>query len=321
MESSPRSSSGVSLASSPALHVSVPAKILLFGEWGVTAGGPAVCTALDRRLGLKVRRRGGKGLRFISSEGETDTEGPGHAVDGFFGFAARLVGALSEDDTKVWEGHELTFERPWRLEDGLGSSSAVTVALLCANYGLRGQDPPDEAELWKQGRALLRRFQSARASGADLAAQIYGGTVVLSDETIAPVNLKFPQELLVVHTGRKADTAAELANRGALPADFIRRIGDSVRAFLQTPDWERAIEEHADLLQGLGVVPDFVQAAARDWKKRGWIRTLKTTGAGGGDALLVWTVPDYRSLLEADLAARGWCRGQHRLGSPGWSFS
>lgn len=321
MTTSPHSSSGLTLHSSPALHVSVPAKILLFGEWGVTAGGPAVCTALDRRLGLKVRRRGGKGLRFISAEGQTDTDGPGQTVDGFFGLAARLVGALAEKDAKAWEGQELTFERPWRLEDGLGSSSAITVALLGASYALRGEETPDEAELWKQGRALLRRFQSARASGADLAAQIFGGTVVLANETIAPVALKFPQELLVVHTGRKADTASELAKREGLPADFTQRIGDSVRGFLKDLQWERTIAEHADLLQGLGVVPDFVQEAAREWKKKGWIRTLKTTGAGGGDALLVWTVPDFRSTLEADLSARGWCRGHHRMGSPGWSFT
>jgi hypothetical protein len=86
----------------------------------------------------------------------------------------------------------------------------------------------------------------------------------------------------------------------------MQKIGDSSARFLSTRDWPEAIQSHYEALKELGVVPDFVESARQEWIASGLIETLKTTGAGGGDALLAWIRPGALPRLTQEIEARQW---------------
>ncbi|MBS1985224.1 MAG: hypothetical protein JST16_13725, partial [Bdellovibrionales bacterium] len=84
-------------------------------------------------------------------------------------------------------------------------------------------------------------------------------------------------------------------------------------------DWIDTMDEHAELLQKLGVVPEAIASARQNWINKSWVHALKTTGAGGGDALLVWIEPEFERELSADIQSRGWWLSPHAIGAPAGS--
>ena len=49
--------------------VSVPGKIILFGEWAVVEGGMGIATALDCRLKIHVEATDGRGVTYVGEGG------------------------------------------------------------------------------------------------------------------------------------------------------------------------------------------------------------------------------------------------------------
>jgi mevalonate kinase len=129
--------------------------------------------------------------------------------------------------------------------------------------------------------------------------------VVLEGDDVTPLFIDRPREIVVLHTGRKMDTAAALNDRRPEESD-MKLLGESCRRFLGERDWIRAMDEHARVLERSGVVPAFVSETSRAWKAAGLVRALKTTGAGGGDALLAWSPVDKHATLRAEAERLGW---------------
>ena len=283
------------------IQVSVPGKIILFGEWAVTVGAPGVATALDCRLQLKISDGIPGETQLVS--GDRTAVLHDEPIPGYFYLVSQTLLLLREEsDPELWKGKTLEFISGWKAEEGLGSSSAVVLALLLAQAagGTFARD-----HIWLRGREILRICQNPMASGLDLATQVQGGSVILQSDEALPFALEFPAPLRLIHTGRKMKTETELAER-KITQNFAQGIQDSVLNFIRTRDWITAIREHAKLLEEFGVVPNEVREAAKEWRKLGWIEALKTTGAGGGDALLAWIHPGAEDLLLKDLEQRGW---------------
>jgi mevalonate kinase len=145
-----------------------------------------------------------------------------------------------------------------------------------------------------------------------LATQLWGHTVVLRD--LLPVvgsstsahssQLVKPKEVLLIHTGKKQSTANELATR--IPElSLLQELSNSAERFVQSRKWIEEMTEHHRLLESLGVVPAWLSDLKTNWEKRFGIRALKTTGSGGGDALLVWCDVDSQPAFRNELATLG----------------
>lgn len=285
--------------------LSAPAKLTLFGEWAVTRGYPGLAVALQTRFRVDYAP-GPSGLTLHSPEGSLRLASLDQEVPAFWRLAVRAWRKLE----LPFEG-DVRFARDWRIEEGLGSSSALLLNLVgLASLLGRGpfQDRPvslaNTEAIWRETRALIRELQSPRASGLDAAAQAWGASVVLEDTRVESLFLEKPPELVLIHTGRKMDTAAALA--AGVPADrVIEGLGDSCRRLLKTHDWPTALEEHFTLLGTTHLVPDFVREVARSWKASGLVQALKTTGAGGGDALLAWSPPEKHETLKQEVTRIG----------------
>lgn len=294
--------------------------MILFGEWAVVDGGPGVASALGSRFDVDIFADDSHaGYAFASSDGErTELASLDTLPDGYFAFAARAVAALAKRRaTSRWRGRTLRFRREWRIDEGLGSSSALVVALCALDRALHGEARPAATALWRHAREILRETQSPRASGLDVAAQTLGGHVLLEGDEPHPIQLEIPRALHVLHTGQKMSTAKALRDM-APPAEALDQLRTSTRAFLRERQWSRAIDEHFEVLQTMGVVPADIAALRSEWQRRGWISTLKTTGAGGGDALLVWAPDGIGEPLRREVEARGWWWGQRNFGAEGF---
>lgn len=297
------------------LGPSAPAKVILLGEWAVLDGGTAIAVPLKVRLHLHIRDlRAGDEIIFrsdsVDEKKEATLNAAGDLSDPFFDLARNVLLEL-RPNLNGCRDREYTFKRDWRLCEGLGSSSAVIATLLQA-FGVAAPGAATPASentklaLWKRGLEILHRHLSPRASGLDLAVQIFDAAVLMRDKSPETLrDLEIPKDLQLIHTGEKLSTQDAL-RKVEMKSSALKEIVASSDDFIHDRDWERALRRHAQALESLGVVPRGLREAFADWQARGWTRASKTTGAGGGDALLVLLRPEFRVDFENDLRARGW---------------
>lgn len=223
-----------------ALRVRVPAKAMLFGEYGVLRGGPAlVATLPELKLNLCVRARSAvdaEGLKWPQVSFRSD----------FLGSPCVLGQAFFSDETHEQEFNRLLESRgeKWRLvlraivalksvlrdqgwgsvdfevlesfspDLGLGSSSALLVALYRACQALKHDNVQEGGfgveiaqlgpEEW-QGLISLLRAAQGPGSGYDLAVQFLASQCSLRDQ-VFPVQ---GRTLWVFRPANSSETAPE----------------------------------------------------------------------------------------------------------------
>jgi len=305
---------------------SSPGKILLAGEYAVLEGGTAVVMAVNRRARAWVARGEAPAAPspFLAAAASALAAelGPGSAP-------ARAAAAVRADTGALCapSGDKL----------GLGSSAAAIAAALAACLADGGA--LDRALLHRlahraHGDAQAAIDPSARGSGADIAASVWGGVLALApaaDASLPPVvtQLALPAglELVPVWTGRPADTRVlvaairalaardPIANRRCLDAVAAAAVDLSGACSAACADGgaRRAVDAVAaggqavlELGRAAGVEL-FLEVhrvlAARAAARGG---ALKPTGAGGGDiALAAFDEPEAAQQFRADAARLG----------------
>lgn len=277
-----------------------PGKVVLWGEYAVLAGAPALVMAVDRFARCSLDPGGDRWhieTRGFASTPETcqrsELTGPAppdqranwavlwhvlHDIDG----QGLPDGARVVLDTKGFhlDGRKL----------GLGSSAALTVAVHGALARLTGQTPTLAGAL-----AAHRALQGGAGSGLDVAAAWHGGLIRFQrNDGLAQARahvLPPGIELRFVWSGRPARTTTHLArferwlagsNRAALDrlcaeADGLFSTADPHGALTRYVAALRALDQAA----GLGIFSDEHEALARLANAAGVI--YKPCGAGGGD--------------------------------------
>lgn len=298
------------------MEFSAPGKLILFGEWAVLNGHPAVATTLQTRLHCQAHKTNRVGYSF-STPGQTELVfDPKNTLvnPGFFHWAQDCLKKVLKNSQNLMEqqGWHFHFHCEWTLSEGLGSSSAVYLCLKAwAETVLKLSAAP-----LSEMREELRALQGGRGSGLDLCAQHFGKSVIVRGPLVTQQNLTQPASLVLIHSGKKMDTRMALQRIHPHPA-WDHDMAQSVEDFLQTHNYELAISQHMALLENLGVVPDFVQKLAKDLKKLGLATALKTCGAGGGDSLLLWSAPERRQELTNYLRDNQYWVNPHSWNAPG----
>jgi phosphomevalonate kinase len=316
-------------AMEPAMIATAPGKLILTGEYAVLDGAPAVVVAVDRRATARrnaVPRGSSPFLIAVADEiaarrGAADPAAAAAleiTVDSsaFYDRSTRprlgptalaqrsITTQLAAVDAA---GHAVPEAAPDRSKLGLGSSAAVTVAATA--LALETTNRREILEISLAAHARAQGPRGARGSGADIAASVFGGTIVFSRPAgtgpalIEPRRWPAGMTLVPFFTGAAADTAqlvarveaARVAHRTAVDA-AIAAIADASRAacaaLAAPPDIAPiallgALALAADATDRLAaatrieLVPACVTAARRALARLGG--TAKTTGAGGGD--------------------------------------
>ena len=292
---------------------SAPAKAMLFGEYAVLEGGPALALAFDRRIRVEASR----GARaWVMSEllpGRLDLQpetfaGPApHPV-------LRFVWPLLQAAQARAPGIQLRFEADFPPVWGLGSSSASTLAAAAALRRLDGLDGGHPA-LFAEAVSRQRDVQGA-ASGYDVATQLVGGCALFRPGDPPAWERPAPEAegwiWGVAWTGSKVSTGSMIRDArrrhsaGAPIYGRIRDLAEVALGHLRGGDREgvgEAMNEGQRLIVELGACPSPIGEVVRTLAGSDGVLGARLSGAGGGDCIVL--LADDRDAAAAAVEARG----------------
>ena len=317
------------------LTASAPGKLVLLGEYAVLEGAPALVLAVDRRVRVPLSSIAGDAWEIVSPTLDL------RARLQLDGGTARWIDAAPEElawvATLLTRVPQLAGTPPCRVELdsapfyvehagareklGLGSSAALTVALLGALHAHASLVPPTLAQAMDAHRAV----QGGRGSGIDIAAAFTGGLSCfqLHDATarVRPAALPAGLHWCCVYSGRPTSTRAMLdtvaAWRARAPDAFGRRMhelatissrGIHAMAAHDAATFLSCLNDYADALARFGAAAG-ADIASREQRAIGALAAgcgcvYKSCGAGGGDVGVTFAVEDGRLREFATRAAR-----------------
>lgn len=306
---------------------SVPAKLMLLGEYVVLEGGPALVAAVDRRaeisaamcsgpfmtwnlpqLGLPslcVKRKDAGALVFperLSVDERQKLELLKNVWDCYrseFGASAPMVD-LNVDTHRFEESSGKKF--------GLGSSSAVAVGVTALLRRLGPDVDEPKASLFRAAYNAHATTQRG-GSGVDIAACVWGGILSYRrkpDQTVETESLKTAlPPCCIVWTGTSASTQSfrqaverykEVSSRDYQKAmDAMQQVSDLGIAALKcgnTTEFLEAVRAYEVLLEQFGkaATVDVISDPHREIRHlvRAYGCVYKPSGAGGGDVGIIW---------------------------------
>ncbi len=312
---------------------SAPGKLILLGEYSVLEGAPALVAAVNRyaRVIYRVESRtelcvtaptlgiericlqpdGSSGWRFPDGVSPAQREKLHFAVTTLnylgghiLGGRRQLSGGFLQLDTDdfFWN------EEDERRKLGLGSSAAITVALLAALLQAVTGKFPEPARLFRYAMEIHRLAQGKVGSGIDVAASVQGGILRFQSpppdrpDELRAVPLTWPPSLqmIPVWSGHSASTTELVGKvnrlRRVSPKRFrehfdeLSRLSEAgCRAFAagQIPEFLETVEKYCRRLERLGadsgadIVSEVHRRIADLVHSSGGV--YKPSGAGGGD--------------------------------------
>jgi mevalonate kinase len=280
-------------------EASAPAKAILLGEHAVVFGEPAIAVALDLRTRVAVEGRGTSLM--VNGEPLQDKLRLPHVHH-----ALALTG-------EVWGPLDVRIDSEVPSSAGLGSSAALSVALVAALQQQKGL-APQPREVARLAFEVELGVQHGMASPTDTSTSTAGGAVLV-DSVAGPGllweferggkrwflhRLEAPALTLVIgHTGHRAPTGEMvakvqgLARRDPVAMATVRELGDLARqgtkalAAHDLPALGKLMDRAHAGLRMLGVstprLDELVQAV------RPHAYGAKLTGAGGGGSIVALT--------------------------------
>ncbi len=269
---------------------------MVFGEHAVLYGRAAIVGAVGLRVRVNARPLAQRRLVVRSPlgafEGRLFDSFPPPPEHRFAVLAARHAA------NQIPDGVELNIESDFSPAMGLGSSAAVTVAILAALQIVAGRSP-DPVALLDEARRLVRQAQGGVGSGADVAASVYGGLCLYRMSDACPERLPRLPPLTVVYAGYKTPTPEVIrrveAWRKNNPAFYESLFDDSERITTAAAEGFRqsswaaigSLMNKAQLvLERLGVSDHTLTAIVTALRSLPGILGAKISGSGLGDCVI-----------------------------------
>jgi mevalonate kinase len=287
------------------LVAQAPAKILLFGEWAVLEGAPAILQSLSVFFKTSLKKTDSNSLILKHQNEEFHFSNENQKIPEFWSLTLKILKSFNKNFyNDHYKGYTLETQSDWKISEGLGSSSALFLTLFLIDQKLsQNKTYSNSNELWEKiWPAYQKVFQG---SGADLAAQVFGGSIVYRKGQADKISLSKPEDLIILHSGKKLNTQNALKKQ-YIQAQWSNKIEKSVLDFLVHRDWEKTIEEHRRLLCEKNIMRDEFQNILLETQKSNLIKTMKSTGAGGGDAFLALLQKNSETKLHEYLISKSW---------------
>jgi len=333
---------------------------VLLGEYAVLSGEPALAMAVDRRVRVTIAPAdvwridaaeiGVDDLRLDGLAGVMSDCGPepldaaafldtGGSQMRRLVFVVEAIAAASRAaghaNMTLAPRHVTIESRAFQIQPdiklGIGSSAAVTVALVGGLLGDAGMDlqaPESRALVLQASLDAHRRAQAGSGSGIDIAMSLKGSYCRFQRQASAlPLVRQVPARAwlapVCIWSGQPASTRQMIAGVSTLlrlrpqvhrhlitAIGSAARLGDSAIERDAPGDFYAAVQQHFELMQQLGA------AAGVDIVSEAHLRiqqivaqaggVYKPSGAGGGDLGVAWIDRDKRATLLATLVTAGY---------------
>lgn len=255
------------------LSAKVPGKLVIFGEYAVLTGAPAIVTAVNRWIRIKIQPAGNDLgtlriphtntlIRYYHDGATYKAELPlkPYSAAAPARQILSIMNRLTANGTIERQKHILYhltvdssdfFSPDGKIKMGLGSSAAVTVGLVTVFGKVMGSIRSDRQKWMQESYRQHNTFQNRTGSGIDIAASVFGGILCYCLEATSPRfvsscrNIRLPNDLQMrfVWTGRPASTAVFLKSLSSyenrFPEDYRRTMQEISRL---ARDGCRAIE-------------------------------------------------------------------------------
>jgi len=280
---------------------SAPGKLVLFGDHAAVYGKPCLVTAVDLRFFATVEATNEPGIQISTPDMRSRNESYRVTAPNLSAHNRRetafVEAALRQilPDQSTNTGLSVSTDGP-EFTYGLGSSSAITVAVIAAAANHLGIQL-DQRKLFDLAYAAVLEVQGT-GSGVDLAAAVCGGTVYYIKGDGVMERLPIDNLPVVIgYSGAKVSTTDlihQVASLRMHQPDLIIPILDlmgriSIRAcdYIAENRWAAVGELmniHQGLLDSLGVnVPQLSNLVFAVRNAGAW--GAKLSGAGGGDCM------------------------------------
>lgn len=272
-------------------------KVFIAGEYGVLLGKKALVSAIDRQASCAFLPNSPiNHEKFFEAAFEVCT---------YEGFPPKK-GAYkinTEDFYSGKDGHKL----------GLGSSAAA-IAALCKL--ILQQNGVDDQLLWYKVSSLAHeRFSSGLGSGADVAASVFGGSIIFQKGSLPKkVDLsKAWPKFIFIDTMRSQNTRNFVAQFMARKEEqavvnFAMRSEKLVEDFLKDPSHE-IFDELFILLRDLGSTCSMPIISPEHKTIKDVANALggsaKPSGAGGGDLAIAMLPLEQHASFKKEMTLRG----------------
>lgn len=282
--------------------VKAPGKLMLLGEHAVVYGYPCIVTTVNKYLTVTLSESNENVDIFLTPD-VSDQRFLIHTVETF-----RTKYSV-ENRVKISTKSELK-------SYGFGSSAATVIATLKALSRFYNKNLGDQ-EFFSLGLQIVTSIQG-KASGFDLAAALYGGTLYFNGKTKEVIRLDATHiPLLVVYSGTKGNTVSLIAHVEAKRQNYqkgvdaifggIEKLVLEAKSAIEGSNWKRLgtmMNYNQNYLEDLGVSTPILNELVRV-SLRGNAYGAKLSGAGGGDCVIVLVSPENKKLLEVQLEQAG----------------
>lgn len=285
---------------------SAPGSLMLIGEHAVLTGSVALVCAMNRRIFARLRPRDDQKIHLVS---DTSGELMLNLIDIKPNLLEKkpewrfVLAAILGEQKSIKTGFELKIESEQKDPIGLGSSAAVSVittALLW--FWLKkdwiGDSEKDKSLLCKKVIALIRKVQG-KASGADVAASVFGGVLSYEMRPLKIEKLALSLPLVVVYSGQKIPTKKVLeavsVHARRSPQIFanlyktMTAVGLKAKFALKSGDiivFGELMNVYHGLLDALGVNNSTLSEIVYALRDSQDIYGAKISGAGMGDCVI-----------------------------------
>ena len=306
--------------------------MILIGEYAVLEGAPALVMAVNRYARVTLTPRPGRffilhspaleifDLKFtIGASGKIHYhKAPTAAVEKQLSFFTETLHFLLNRQSDVYPKTSQTiildtadfFLKGTRYKLGLGSSAALTVALLKGFLASSNISFPPGEQFFRWAQEIHSGVQGNSGSGIDIAASVYGGVLsfqrTAESYQIEPLSLPPDLIILPVWSGKPASTTEMIKKvhqlKSQLPEKYwkifrqLQRISQEAILAVKEKDSSAFLDSARDYFDtfkkldrasGATIISEAHEEIAELASRQGAI--YKPSGAGGGDLGLVMT--------------------------------
>jgi mevalonate kinase len=276
------------------IRVSAPGSIMVMGEHAVLFGHRAIACAVNRFMHLHLLRRPDREVHVRSGLGNVRGTLDALPQDDNLSFVLATIGLFAD---RLPCGFELDIESEFSHTVGLGSSAAVTAALVAALLACCDESTAPEY-VFDRALAVIHQVQG-RGSGTDLAASVYGGLIgyTVAPRRIDPLPGLPPISLYYAgYKTRTPDVLARVAQssvgleslHGGLYA-LMHSSTEAAEAAIREQDWPqlgRLMNLYQGLMDALGVNDQTLAQMIYRLRGNPAVMGCKISGSGLGDCVL-----------------------------------